>query len=516
MALPAPNSVWPPKPFDTALEQIGVHDAWYVGDPTALQKVYASGTAARTRPSQQAGGLVGAVARFFWGRPQPTGQQRTRLHVPVAADIATTSADLLFAEPPRVLLPKSDDGTKDHPAQARLEEIMNAPLVHAGLLETAELAAAHGSAYLRIVWDTDVADHPIITGVAADGAIPEWQFGRLRAVTFWTVLAVDGQTVTRHLERHEPGRILHGLYVGDATSLGRPVPLTDHPSTAWAAPLVDAESAIPTGATGLTAAFVPNMLPQRRWRKIAQLAPLGRSDFDGIEGIFDAIDETYSSWMRDIRLAKARVFVDPTMMESRGPGAGATFDDDQELFTTLGHMAGTMADGSPITAQQFAIRWEEHQRTIQDLTRVALRSAGYSLASFGDDSVSVQETATQVKSKQQLSERTRDKKIRYWKAALGPLARTLLEVDAHVFKANGHTSVVPEVRFPEKANADPFELAQTVELLHRAEAISTDLMVRTLHPDWDAAKVEEEVGRIKAERSLTDPAMFRPGVDDAE
>ncbi|QIK82996.1 hypothetical protein [Sanguibacter sp. HDW7] len=515
MALPASGSVWPPKPFDTALALINEHDAWYVGDTTRLAGVY-GGTraAARVRSSQHSGGVVGVVARFFWGRPIPEGQSRTRLHVPLPADIATTSADLLFSEPPRILLPK-DEGDNDHAAQARLEEIMNTPLVHAGLLEAAEVAAAHGGTYLRITWDTDVADHPLLGSVAADGAIPEWRHGMLVGVTFWTVVAREGQIVWRHLERHEPGRILHGLYQGTSTDLGHARPLDEQEATAWAAELVDAEGAIATGSTRLTAAYVPNIRPQRRWRRTPDLSPLGRSDFDGIEPVFDAVDEAYSSWMRDIRLARARVFVDQSMLTNNGPGSGASFDDERELFTTLAG-TGSMQDGATITAQQFAIRWEEHQRTIQDLTRVALRSAGYSPASFGDDSVSVQETATQVMSKQQLSERTRDKKIRYWKAALGPLAAAMLDVDAHVFGANqSDPKIVPEVRFPEKANAEPEDVAQTIALLDQASAISTDLKVRMFHPDWDAAKVDEEVERIRAENTVPDPALFRPGIDGA-
>lgn len=519
MPLPTRTDLaWPPAPFDVAFKQIDVHDAWYVGDPSALHKAYQSGqTVHSTRPSQRAGGVVGTVARFFWGRPTPAHQQRTRLHVPIAADIATTSADLLFAEPPRVLLPKSKDGKVDHPAQERLEELMNDPATHSAWLESAEFASAHGGAYLRVVWDVDTENHPFLVGVAADSAIPEFRYGRLKAVTFWTVVKDEGSRVVRHLERHEAGFIYHGVYEGTRDALGRAAALADYDATRPYALLVNADGAIATGATGLTAAYIPNMLPQRRWRKSPGLTALGRSDFDGVEGIFDAIDEAYSSWMRDVRLAKARLIVDQSLMESNGVGQGASFDDDQELFTAVGGGAGKIADGSALTPHQFDIRWAEHQRTIQDLIRSALRSAGYSPASFGDDSVSVQETATQVKSKQQLSERTRDKKIRYWKTALGPLARTLLEVDAFVFKKNvGYDGVLPDVRFPEKAQQDPQELAQTIQLLDQANAISTELKVRMAHPDWDAVKIDEEVARIRAEQQTVDPFTFRPGIDDPE
>lgn len=497
------NTAWPPAPFDTALKQIAVHDAWWVGDGDALQRTYTSSNVVANRPSQTRGGVVGAVARFFWGRATPAGQQRTRLHVPVAADIATTSADLLFSEPPRILLPKGDDGKTAHPTQDRLEAIMNSAVVHSSLLEAAEMGAAHGGTYLRIVWDAEVAEHPILQGVAEDCAIPEWKFGRLRAVTFWTVVKTNGQQIWRHLERHEPGRIEHGLYQGTATHLGQRVPLTEADATASLP--VDADSAIITGTDELTAAFVPNMLPQRRWRKITELAPLGRSDFDGVEGIFDAIDETYSSWMRDIRLGKARLVVDQAMLDPQGPGGGATFDDDQELYTALPGGVGSLADGTNMLAHQFAIRWEEHQRTIQDLLRAALRAAGYSPASLGDDSVSVQETATQVKSKERLSDRTRDKKIRYWKAALEHMSKAILEVDAAVFGANQYDGQLPEVRFPEKVQQDVLELAQTVETLDRARAISTKLKVRMMHPDWEAEEIDDEAAAIMAEQSVADP-----------
>lgn len=504
------STTWPPKPFDTALNQIAVHDAWYVGDTGDLAKVYQGTQTARTRPSQYAGGIVGRAARFFWGRPTNDGKQRTRLHVPIASDIATTSADLLFATPPRVLLPKQDaEGKNDHPAQERLEEIINQADIHSVLLEAAELAAAHGGVYLRAVWDKDTMDVPFLTSVAADGAIPVWRFGRLREVTFWTIIKTDGQLVVRHLETHRSGVIVHQVFEGTTTDLGRPVPLESHEATVWAAGLVNADSAILTGTQRLTAAYVPNMLPQRRWRKIAELAPLGRSDFDGVESTFDAIDEVYSSWMRDIRLAKARLLVDQSMMEANGPGGGATFDDDQELFTAVPAGAGSMQAGSSIDAQQFEIRWEEHRATIQDLTRVALRAAGYSPGSFGDDSVSVQETATQVKSKERLTERTRSKKVRYWKAALGPLVQAMLEIDAAVFGTNGYDGAAPEVRFPEKAQQDVLELAETVEVLHRAGAVSLVMKIRMIHPDWDAAKVDEEVARIQDESTEADPFAER-------
>ncbi|MCL4293905.1 MAG: capsid protein, partial [Acidimicrobiia bacterium] len=73
-----------------------------------------------------------------------------------------------------------------------------------------------GGVYLRTVWDTQVADHPMLDVVHADRAVPEFRWGRLVAVTFWRTLTADraAAVVWRHLERHEPGVIFHGLFEG--------------------------------------------------------------------------------------------------------------------------------------------------------------------------------------------------------------------------------------------------------------------------------------------------------------
>ncbi|OJX98663.1 MAG: hypothetical protein BGO96_04605 [Micrococcales bacterium 73-15] len=490
-------------------------DAWYVGDPAGLQATYSNSVdRPRTRPSQYRGGLVGAVSRFFWGRPIHAGQARTRLHVPVPADLATTSADLLFSEPPRIVLPGDAQDASRKPAQDRLEKIMNTPENHAGLLEAAELAAALGGTYLRIVWDTEGPPMPFLTAVHADGAIPTWKWGRLASVVFWTIVHRDGQQVWRHVESHEPGRILHGLYLGTSDNLGRLIPLTEHTATEWAANLVDADGAIITGVTGMTAGYVPNVRPSRRWRTEPELSPLGRSDFEGLEGLFDALDETYSSWMRDVRLAKARLLVDQNTLTPLGEGQGAVFDTDQELFTSIPGVMGSMKDGNIAQAEQFDIRTAEHRDTAVELIKAILRGAGYSPQTFGDDAMVVSTTATEVKARERLSERTRDKKARYWASTLGPLSRTMLDIDALVFGGKGAGVDIPEVRFPPKAQEDTLELAQTVVALRNAEAASIETRVRMVHPEWDGGTVNDEVERIQAETRLADPATLRPGVDD--
>ena len=252
---------WPPAALAGITPKLQEWSAWYGGDTHTLTRQYggfnATSPAVRARPSQFAGGVQGVVARMFWGAPQAAGQARTKLHMPVAADIATASADLLFSEALKVTLP--DEATA---GEERLQQLLDGNLWDSLLLEQAELSSALGGVYLRVVIDREVEpDHPIADVVHADAAWPEFAYGRLRAVTFWQVIGRDGQKVQRLLERHElingAGRVEYGLYEGTEDRLGRRVDFGGAEATANLQ--VDADSSVPTLWDKLTAVYVPNM-----------------------------------------------------------------------------------------------------------------------------------------------------------------------------------------------------------------------------------------------------------------
>jgi hypothetical protein len=515
MPLPTGDIQWPPPACRAANRLYDKAGAWYSGDPDRLQAVYAPAGGAPGldlkdygRPSQYRGGIVGRVARWFWGSPTPRNQLRdTRLHVPIAGDIAATSADLLFSEPPALVV---DDGT----TQDRLDELMIEAGVYATLLEGAELAAAYGDVYLRVTWDPSLADHPLPDALPGDVAVPEFQSGILRAVTFWRVVHEEHGQVWRHLERHEPGRILHGLYKGTEDRLGRPMPLQEMPDTEPFAAQVNADGAILTETKVLTAQHIPNMRPNRLLRG----SPLGRSDFSpGVMRMMDALDETYSSWMRDIRLAKARLIVPDSYLDTQGRGQGATFDLDREVYEAVRNM-GDDAGRLDISAHQFAIRVAEHSGTAQDLTARIVRGAGYSMQTFGETG-DVAATATEVVARERRSYTTRSRKITYFRPGLGRFIEAYLAIDAAFFRS-GVTPQRPTIDWPDGVAVDPKALAETLEVLNRAEAASTEVRVRMLHPDWDDPEIAAEVQRIMDEKSLgevQDPDAFRglrPGETD--
>ena len=228
---------------------------------------------------------------MFWGQAPPGGSlSLARLHIPLAGDIASTSSDLLFGESPALVVPDTKKPAED-PRQKRLDKIWEDGGVHAALLEAGEVCAAYGGVYLRAVWDPEVADHVLIDSVPPDAAAPELRSGRLVAVTFWRDMRVRGDDrVWRHLERHEKGRLWHGLYASrEDGKLGQRMDLRGHPETAPYAALVNAAGWVEHGAKGLAVEYIPNMRPNRTLRG----SPLGRSDYSGIEPVMDSLDEAW-------------------------------------------------------------------------------------------------------------------------------------------------------------------------------------------------------------------------------
>jgi hypothetical protein len=504
MPLPDDQSQWPPLAPEVRIA-LGDWGAWYSGDSDRLyeQYLYRGTRTYQNRPSQYRGGFAGRLARWWWGQPTPLGEKRTKLHVPLAGDIARASSDLLFAEPPKLT-------AQDSAVQGRLDQLVDNGL-RASLVEAGEVGSALGGVYLRTVWDLEVRPGPWLSSVAGDCGIPEFRYGVLVAATFWTVVMADGQRAVRHLERHEKGVIYHGLYDGTADTLGRRIPLTEDPTTAVFAKQVNAQGGIETGAPDhLTVAYIPNMRPAKAWRDIPSAAYWGVSDYQGIEGLLDALDEVYSSWMRDIRVAKARIIVPSQYLTSNGAGKGSTWDSDREAYSEL-NMPPTSGNG--LTLNQFKIRHDEHKATADALVEQAIRMAGYSTATFGEPDGSAM-TATEVRARQARTLTTRGRKIEYWTPGLADAIEALLAVEAGYLFNSRVAPERPRIEWQDSISESPLDLAQTALALDQAHAASTATRVRIVNPDWDDDRVAAEVAAINSEAvppPMADPAMLGIG-----
>ncbi|MGH3703023.1 MAG: phage portal protein [Agromyces sp.] len=553
MALPTsdPNAQWPPKQLDTILPAMARWSAWFSNDLERLQMVYGGGLspdAGNGFFASQTGGFKAAVGRtlqrWFVGKPSAGVEQNTKLAIPIAAEMCQASADLLFADPvtvtvgPAPVAPKLDTAPTDatpapkapNPTQDRVETLLDEEF-HTRIAEGAELGAALGGVYLRVTWDTAVkTDGPFTTIVDADQAVPEFRWGRLVAVTFWSVVHTDGKLVYRHLERHEldafgNGVIRHGLYQGENDKLGIRVSLGTRTETAGLAVHVDLndEGTIDTKSAGLAVTYVSNQTPNRMWRHDPLGKNLGRSDLDGVEHLMDQLAENYSDWMRARRAARARVMHAKDLMKSEGPGKAATIDVDQETYvnTSMPKGGGTttpkMADLVQVLQPTFDP--EGYRITGEALVEKILEMAGYSTQTFGvQPEGGGDRTATEIEAKERRSLMTRSRKIREWKPKLRQHVIKLLEVDNTFFGGKNVTSDI-DIEFADGVQESQIKLGQFVQSLYASESADVVERVSILHPDWDEDQINRQADAIRKEfahEPMNDPAMDPFGDRDAD
>ncbi|MEV8351067.1 hypothetical protein ACFVTT_25530 [Streptomyces niveus] len=214
----------------------------------------------------------------------------------------------------------------------------------------------------------------------------------------------------------------------------------------------------------LASVYIPNSVIAPDWRDLPGAAGLGASDYQGAETFLSAIDETYTSWMRDVRLAKMRIIVPAGYPSNHGPGKGASWED-REVFSEMN--IPPTAENAGITPNQFAIRFAEHKATIEELLSKFIRNAGYSGGTFGDDSAGPAVTATEIKARTARSMSTRASKAELEALGIAEITETLLILEASGM-VPGITRVEverPDVQFADSVQDDIKTLAETAACL---------------------------------------------------
>ena len=440
---------------------------------------------------------------MFWRRTS-----KCKMHVPVAADIATVSANLLFAEEPSFMCVDEETEDNESEQQARLDELVTKNNIHGKLNEAAESCAALGDIYLKLNWWKEEIDYPVMSVVPGDAAWPEFLFGVLKGIHFFSVVQRndDSDEVIRVYELYQPGKITMAVYKGNSTMLG------DDMGDEELSKYGFQREVIPP-IKDMLAVHIPNMKPNREFRD----SNMGRSDFDGLRNLMDSLDETYSSWMRDIRLGKARTIVPAEylkrkpqeMLEGLAQSASWEFDPDVESYVTI-DMVDQNGNIPGITLQQFSIRSGEHAATCAELMRNIVSIAGYAPQTFGMDITGMAQSGTALHIREKKSYDTRGKKQTYWKSPLEAIMSAMIHLDSALWPDKGSdVDDTVKVRFADSAANDLSSLAQTVAMMSGANAISTEIMVEMLHPDWTQRQIAEEVTRIKtAENEAAMRAML--------
>lgn len=445
--------------------------AWYSGEPARIIKAES-----------------GVPGDRFW-----TTKEDIKLHVPIAADIASLSAGMIFSDSPAITC-------KNKQVKERIEEILTVGGGYSALLQAAELCSVCGGVFLKWSWDAEDGT-PVLTAVPADAGLPKWKGGKVHEIKLWSIVREDENTgdIWRLQETYtHDGHILSELYKGTVTELGDARPLTVIQETADIIP--DANS----GTGMLLAFYVPNMLPNRN----RPHSRFGRSDFDGLYGLMDALDEAYSAMQRETRMTKTTVIVPAEYLAKRqnifGPnspyakGDQWVYANNSGAFTALDIDSGL--NSNPITVVNPELRADSRIAICDDLVKRIFSVAGYAPQSAGIDIQGSAESGTALSVRERKTIRTTETKKTHWWHAVNDIIRAMLKLDAAVFRSGVDPNAEFSVELPSNTQPDIGQLAEIIEQLERAGAVSTETKVAMLHPDWDENKRAAEVARIRAEQ----------------
>ena len=396
--------------------------------------------------------------------------------------------------------------------EKRLDYILEQNGFWSLLLQAAELASAEGAVVFRLIWDRRISDCPIIDVVQAQQCIPEFRWGRLAKMWLWREVRTEEQgTQYRVVECHEPGRITTGLYRGSIQSMGEQLPLDAikriqngaprKGDLLEAAPLTDLadtahlEPVIETGLPGLACWYICNRRPHPKWPYLY----IGRSDYHAQESMFDSIDETWSSWMRDIRLGLSRIIAPESFFEHEEQTNRRVFNTMRESYLGLDALQQPGSGiNDNITVAQFKIRADEHEKTLMNLLKHCYSTVGYSPHTFGIHDEGRAESGAALDIRERKSWTTNANKAQYWPAALAQMLYYALIVDRK--HCGGPVEpMMPSVEMQDSMQSDFTQVSNVVETISRAGAASAEVKVRWLHPDWSDAQVLQEVDRIRAE-----------------
>lgn len=487
-------TTWPPTNTTPIWNHYTHLHNWWTNNPPTPKPTTTN------HPTQYNGGLTGLAARTLWGKPNPNPNPTHHTHTPLASDITRYAADILYNTPPTITTPTT-------PTQTTTNTHTNT--LTTTLTQGAEISSAYGHRYHRInhtPHGTTITTHtPLET-------IPTYTYGTLTQLDIITTLTTTNTTtIHRHIERHTLqdngiGTIQHMLYEGTFSDLGHLVPLTDREETAGLDVDENGFWRDPHPTPGMYVVEVPNLLPQRLWRHHPWGRFMGRSDLEPVLSLLPALDEAWTSWMRDLRLGKARLIVARNALEDGINGRPLVHYEDQEAFVGLDFL--DQGDGMPVQMTQFQLRVTEHAETVRALTEEIVRGAGFSVSSYTESTSGVM-TATEIAAREQRTSATRARKITNETKAIRQLVAKLCAMDGHIIAPEDIT-----VEWPARTIAQPIDQSSAFASLRAAEAASRETIVGMLHPQWGAEQIQAEVARIQAEHAtITSPDQWRPTGD---
>ena len=412
-----------------------------------------------------------------WSRD--TDEDRAYVIDPLGERIPGVWSDLLFGVDP-VIAPAGRNDAQ------RMTDLINSNDLPSEWQRAEDICSTEGEVWYRIVPDP-VVHHASVEWHSRLQVLPLWVGKHLMAAAFVSVLARDERVIWRYVEVHEAGAVHRLLFRGvvGSDALGTEMDLSAHPATAgWDA----------LWEHGL------EMLAGRVYNKLGPDIRYGISDYDGIEDLLLALNEITTIGLENARLtAKQRAIIPQRFLNMAGNfprGAeilvATEVDQDPEKIKNEVAMVEFEFDAAALIA------YTEH------LTDRILTRARIAPQLVGRHTEGAQ-TGPALRARILDSELAAQGKGKQWDDNNPKILQKAAQVESLPPEKGGlgikwsNTKDLPSFKRAPSLPEDPEALTRRLAVAVNAEMLSRKTSIGLSFPEWDTARIDEEVAQIEKE-----------------
>jgi A118 family predicted phage portal protein len=415
---------------DRYTRSVLINSVWYGGSDIELKQLYE-----RDLKGFRIGQVTSDELNYFWGQATQDTNIR-KIHSGIPQLISEKMVDLIIANGYELNVYKDDKREEDDEDNlTRLHNILEDNMFDSILQEAIETESWSGGVAIKLSVN-NMFDYPIIEVIQPEEYEPVVKAGRIIEDIF--IKYFDSKGASYKLKEcygtdGTDGYIRYKMFrlVGkNESSTWVEASLKDVEETK------DLKDIVFKGVKKKFSIYKPNKLPNSEFRG----SRLGESDYSGSHGMFDAIDEIYSTMVQEFRDGKIKNFWPSNLLPTDPLSNNKQYIPPSLKKDYIVYTSGIGEKEKPdkVEMVQGEIHSEKYIEAFKKSLEIVLNNAGLSpqtIGLTGLDSTAASEESQELREKTSI--RTREKKIQLWRMTLNELFEMLLILDD---VKNGRTS----------------------------------------------------------------------------
>jgi hypothetical protein len=503
-------------------KRIEEYRIWFGGNAKNIREMYANSKSG-----------LGDSLNYFWAKAPKT---KRMLHTGIPGLISRKMATILFGGGVTFkasVYALNEDGTPDPNAKIdeaktkQAQDIIDNLIIQTNLIDKMSEAAQNESwsagCFYKLSHDVSLSDYPILEITTVRNAEVVEERGIVQAIVFktWIEKKNTRYRLNEIYTTNEDGDavVTHKLYKIKSNNEIEEVDLEEIEEGVEVLETynnADKTAFVYKGLKGILAFYKPNMKPSHEFPN----TPYGASDYEGAIDSFDALDESYSQLISEIRDNQTLRYIPEDLIPREVSDDGEILEYllDDSFVTNYVKIRGDAdqdADNK-IDIQYIEDKTESLLAKYRTALTTAINHAGLSplaLGITGLEAVNTSAESQQERNKTTLE--TRKLKIALWKPHLVKLMTKIIELNSWMQK----NTTARQKAFA-KIDLDFDNTDISVEFgeyivepvgtkinqwgsAKMQKVASTKEAVKNIHPDWSDEQIIEEVNAIKFEEGVT-------------